>query len=117
MKTFIDDPLRVLRVIRFTQRYGLKIEDSILAAAQDPKVQSAYESKISPERIMKEMDKMFEGRNPHISVMQMNMFKILPISLKPPANIAELTPELVDNLVKDSEATANVMGALFSTLR
>jgi len=35
LKTFIDDPLRVLRVVRFTQRYGLKIEEPIIAAAQD----------------------------------------------------------------------------------
>ena len=58
-KTFVDDPLRVLRSIRFAQRFGLAYEENIFLAAQDPQVRESFESKISYERIMMEMDKMF----------------------------------------------------------
>jgi len=34
IQTFTDDPLRVLRVIRFAQRYNFKIENSIFKAAR-----------------------------------------------------------------------------------
>ena len=67
-KTFIDDPLRVLRVIRFAQRYNFKIEPSMFDAARDHRVQDTFENKLTYERIMKEMDKMFENRDPHVSV-------------------------------------------------
>ena len=80
-------------------------------------MQAAFATKISPERVLKEVDKMFEGRNPHISALQMHQFKILPIALKPPTEIAELTPERVDSLIEESVATANTMGVLLSNLK
>lgn len=68
LKTFIDDPLRVLRTIRFAQRFDLLISNDILKAAQDPKVRQAFEHKIKFERIMLEMDKIFSNKSPHISL-------------------------------------------------
>jgi tRNA nucleotidyltransferase (CCA-adding enzyme) len=38
LQTFLDDPLRVLRTIRFATRYDFKIAEDIFAAANDPKV-------------------------------------------------------------------------------
>ena len=68
LKTFVDDPLRVLRTIRFAQRFDLKISDDIYKAALDPKVRQAFEHKITFERIMLEMDKIFANKSPHISL-------------------------------------------------
>ena len=68
LKTFVDDPLRVLRVVRFAQRFGLEIAPEIFEAARDESVRVAFANKITFERIMKEMDKMFTNRNAHISV-------------------------------------------------
>lgn len=38
-QTFLDDPLRVLRTVRFASRFGLKIEDEVAAAAKDEDIQ------------------------------------------------------------------------------
>lgn len=37
-ETFLDDPLRVLRVVRFASRFGLSVEESVFAAAGDEEV-------------------------------------------------------------------------------
>lgn len=67
-KTFMDDPLRILRVVRFAQRFNLKCVDEIETAAQTKEVVESFESKLSNERILIEMDKMFAGRNAHVSI-------------------------------------------------
>ncbi|PWW79251.1 hypothetical protein C7212DRAFT_349211 [Tuber magnatum] len=53
-ETFADDPLRVLRLIRFASRLDFAI--------------SALKTKISRERIGIEIEKMFKERNPHASL-------------------------------------------------
>ena len=68
LKTFVDDPLRVLRTIRFAQRFGFKICPEIMKAALTPEVKEAFEHKITNERILKEMDKILVSREPHISI-------------------------------------------------
>ena len=68
LKTFVDDPLRVLRTIRFAQRFNLKISEDIYEAARDPKVRQAFEHKVAFERIMVEMDKIFSNYSPHIAL-------------------------------------------------
>jgi len=63
-RTFIDDPLRMLRVLRFYSRYpSAKIDDSIIQAMSNPDVQKAYDS-LAPERASKELRKMFAGEKP-----------------------------------------------------
>jgi tRNA nucleotidyltransferase/poly(A) polymerase len=54
-KTFQDDPLRILRVIRFCARFDLDPTDEVVIAAQNPNIQSAFLQKISRERIWAEM--------------------------------------------------------------
>jgi len=63
-KTFSDDPLRMLRVIRFHSRYlGSKIDPGAIEAMSDPSVQSEI-SKLSPERSSTEIIKMMYGDQP-----------------------------------------------------
>ena len=60
-QTFMDDPLRMLRVLRFYSRYdGVQIDPSVIEAFQDPDVLNMYD-KLAPERASKEVRKMMEG--------------------------------------------------------
>ncbi|KAJ3409695.1 hypothetical protein CcCBS67573_g02461 [Chytriomyces confervae] len=62
LQTFLDDPLRILRVIRFASRFGFTIEPDILEACRGSEsVRAALGSKISRERIGVEVDKMLRG--------------------------------------------------------
>eukprot|EP01107_Rhizomastix_libera_P000073 TRINITY_DN10119_c0_g1_i1.p1 TRINITY_DN10119_c0_g1~~TRINITY_DN10119_c0_g1_i1.p1 ORF type:complete len:433 (+),score=75.41 TRINITY_DN10119_c0_g1_i1:89-1387(+) len=59
LETFTDDPLRVLRTVRFMARFGFKILPEIIQAARNPAVKEAFQTKVSRERIGKEMSLMF----------------------------------------------------------
>jgi len=65
-KTFQDDPLRMLRVLRFYSRFqDATIDPSVLAALKDPKVQAFYgPPKLAPERASTEFVKMMAGAKP-----------------------------------------------------
>jgi tRNA nucleotidyltransferase (CCA-adding enzyme) len=60
--TFLDDPLRVLRAIRFSVRYNLKLHPDITEAARSDQVHEALHLKVSRERVGKELDDMLVGK-------------------------------------------------------
>lgn len=60
-QTFMDDPLRVLRLIRFASRLGFNIDPPTQACMSDPAVLVALRMKISRERVGIELDKMLKG--------------------------------------------------------
>lgn len=53
--TFIQDPLRILRAIRFAAKYNMELDPELIRAAKDPRVQKAFRDKLAHERIWKEM--------------------------------------------------------------
>lgn len=50
-ETFLDDPLRVMRALRFGARFGFELEDEVKEAASCSEVKTALGSKVSRERI------------------------------------------------------------------
>ncbi|ELA47606.2 hypothetical protein VCUG_00929 [Vavraia culicis subsp. floridensis] len=58
LKTLIDDPLRILRIIRFSVRFKFKIADGLFVAFQNEHVRTNLHKKISNERIGQEMYKI-----------------------------------------------------------
>lgn len=63
-QTFKDDPLRVLRLIRFASRLGYKIDPEAEIAMQNEDISEALKIKISHERVGTELDKMLRGPDP-----------------------------------------------------
>jgi tRNA nucleotidyltransferase/poly(A) polymerase len=62
--TFLDDPLRVLRAIRFAARLNFRLSDGVKEAASDEEVKLQLGRKISRERVGKEVDLMISGERP-----------------------------------------------------
>jgi tRNA nucleotidyltransferase (CCA-adding enzyme) len=64
LQTFIDDPLRVLRVIRFATRFNFQLDNEILLAVRNQDIRESFDKKITRERIGVEVNKMLEGPDP-----------------------------------------------------
>ncbi|KAL3658164.1 hypothetical protein V7S43_016794 [Phytophthora oleae] len=63
--TFLDDPLRVLRAVRFASRFNCTLEDNLRAAAQLEEVRVALIRKVRRERVGKELSGMLTGSAAH----------------------------------------------------
>lgn len=59
-QTFLDDPLRILRCVRFASRFNLSIESHIREAIAEDDIRTALKQKVSKERIGIEMTKMLQ---------------------------------------------------------
>lgn len=57
LQTFLDDPLRVLRLIRFASRFNFKIDDLTFDAMKKSEIRTALIHKISRERVGDEFAK------------------------------------------------------------
>ncbi|CAO3565451.1 unnamed protein product [Mortierella alpina] len=72
-ETFCQDPLRVLRCIRFAARFQFTLAEDIRLAILDPRIRQALKSKISKERIGAELEKMIDygaGRSTALGLLQ-----------------------------------------------
>jgi tRNA nucleotidyltransferase/poly(A) polymerase len=62
LETFKDDPLRVLRLVRFASRLEFYIEKETQKVMAHAEVLEALKVKISRERVGTELEKMLKGR-------------------------------------------------------
>ncbi|KAH8923675.1 hypothetical protein BT69DRAFT_142170 [Atractiella rhizophila] len=87
-ETFKDDPLRILRGIRFCSRFkGFKLDKAIEEAAKEENIRIALEQKISRERVGIELDKMLEGPSPVLALRLIEDFKLYNIVYNVPSSI------------------------------
>lgn len=63
-KTFLDDPLRVLRSIRFASQFGFTIAPETFAEMKTMPVREALKRKVVKERVGIEVFKMMKGIDP-----------------------------------------------------
>jgi tRNA nucleotidyltransferase (CCA-adding enzyme) len=73
-QTFKDDPLRVLRLIRFASRLHYVIEPETAKAMGNPEIQDVLKIKISRERVGIELEKMLKGPRPRMALELINRF-------------------------------------------
>ncbi|KAK5688466.1 CCA tRNA nucleotidyltransferase, mitochondrial [Elasticomyces elasticus] len=79
-QTFKDDPLRVLRLIRFASRLDYEIDQKALVAMRNADIQDALRRKISRERIGVETEKSLRGPDPHEAlrlVFDLNLYETI----------------------------------------
>ncbi|MCX6848310.1 MAG: HD domain-containing protein, partial [Verrucomicrobia bacterium] len=69
MQTFLDDPLRMMRLLRFHARFpGSRIDPEAEAALRDPEALQAFRQKVSRERSGPEFMGMLSGQAPASAV-------------------------------------------------
>lgn len=72
LQTFLDDPLRVLRLIRFASKFNFIIETGTLNSMKDPQIKSTLINKISRERVGVELEKILSSNNPEYGIKLIN---------------------------------------------
>ena len=97
--TFNDDPLRILRCVRFSSRFGYEIHSDIRSClcetasdggskAKNPStaelLRSALLNKVSRERFGIEVDKMLSGRDPFRALQLLSELGLYKVVFTPP---------------------------------
>lgn len=76
LQTFLDDPLRVLRLVRFASRFNFIIDQETLLAMKDPEINNSLLHKISRERVGVELEKILVGPNPQYGLRLFNYVNV-----------------------------------------
>ena len=74
--SFIEDPTRILRAIRFEQRFGFEIEPNTLTKLEEA-VEKGYLEKVTGMRIREELEKILEEPEPMNAIKRMGKLKII----------------------------------------
>ncbi|KAK8797098.1 hypothetical protein WA158_004308 [Blastocystis sp. Blastoise] len=88
--TFLDDPLRILRCVRFAGRFGFKVDDAIFNQGNDRRVRDALKEKVSDERKGLEIYTAFNYPYPsaYICMKYLYQLKLLQVVLPAYQNIS-----------------------------
>jgi poly(A) polymerase len=97
-KTFADDPLRMLRAVRFASQLGFTIHDDTLTGMQKA---ASRLSILTPERISTELTKVLESPNPSVGFAWMHKGQLLPHILPEVAALSGVD-EVEGHLHKDN---------------
>lgn len=92
-ETFLDDPLRVMRTIRFASRLQFHVAKHLFDAL-DSEVKKALATKISRERIGQELEKTLSCARPDLAMHYINELDIFSIVFKLPPTL--LLPETLN---------------------
>ena len=107
--TFRDDPLRVLRAVRFATRLGFVFDDSLRAAAADVSVATNLDSKVSRERVGIELDGMMGGARPFAAVRTLHALGLANCVFAPPKTALERLAGTLIELPLTATATSTAL--------
>jgi len=110
LRTFIDDPLRVLRVLRFFSRFpDASIDPETERAMARAEVHEAYERKLSPERGAAEVLKLFGGAKPERAALSLARAGLAPVVFRGAAGRAEA--EVASSIIARMMSAPSLAGA------
>jgi len=72
--SFVDDPTRMLRAVRFEQRFGFRIEERTLELMNEA---NTLLNKVSGDRLRHEFDLIFAEENPALVLSRLEALKLL----------------------------------------
>ncbi|KAI7857958.1 hypothetical protein BDC45DRAFT_544010 [Circinella umbellata] len=104
-ETFRDDPLRVLRCVRFASRFNFELVPELIDTVKNEVIRGALETKISRERIGIELEKMMTGPSPLYAIEMLHQLGLYKLVFEPPASITAGT-------VSDSSLAVRAVGAV-----
>ncbi|KAF2496720.1 tRNA nucleotidyltransferase [Lophium mytilinum] len=93
-QTFMDDPLRTLRLIRFASRLNYSIDPDAENSMGNDDIKKAFALKISRERIWVELEKMLNGPDPHMAMVLINRVGLYDTIFTDPSRDLPSKPEL-----------------------
>ncbi|KAI0047658.1 poly A polymerase C-terminal region-like protein [Auriscalpium vulgare] len=110
-QTFLDDPLRVIRCIRFTSRFGFQMVPELEASARDAEIQTALAQKITRERVGEEIDKMMGGRDPFRAIQLIDSLSLF-------STVFYIPPEISSTLSASPASSSKTIaaGAILHTI-
>ncbi|KAF8026687.1 hypothetical protein BT93_F3229 [Corymbia citriodora subsp. variegata] len=97
-ETFLDDPLRVLRAVRFGARFSFTLDEELKRAAASNDVKDALAAKISRERIGTEVDLMVSGNEPVKAIAYIFELQLFWVVFSLPHEHEPTLPEECDRL-------------------
>ncbi|THH17212.1 hypothetical protein EW146_g3555 [Bondarzewia mesenterica] len=103
-QTFLDDPLRVIRCVRFASRFGFGMVHELEECARDPEIQTALAQKITRERVGEEMDKMMSGHDPLRSLQLIESLSLF-------STIFHISPSIASTLSSRPAVTSTSVAA------
>lgn len=117
--TFKDDPLRILRVFRFSSRYSFKCDEAIPECIKTEEIkvkkyliifQQAFSEKISKERVGKEVEQALKHKNNLEYLNSLHNVGLWPIIFSTPNSLQEELPHeaLVEIFQNNSSLWGNV---------
>lgn len=116
-ETLMDDPLRLLRVIRFATRFRFQVEPTLMLAISDIEVDGAFRSKISRERVGKELDKILRDTHAFDGIMMLNRLRVFNLVFDIPNEVLESKNcslplhSTIETILQLYEQTANLIKA------
>ena len=94
--SFIEDPTRILRAIRFEQRFGFSIDKITSSLIKDAVTLGVFKD-ISRKRFLQELFLILKEDNPTYCIQRMNEFGIIKV-IHPELNFNEQTAKLFENI-------------------
>ncbi len=94
--SFIDDPTRILRAVRFEKRFGFKIGKHTLRLIKNS-IKLGILNRLSSKRLFTELKLILEEQDPRPCLLRLNELKILQV-IHPKLRITKEKIELLDSI-------------------
>ncbi|CAM6082922.1 unnamed protein product [Calypogeia fissa] len=114
--TFLDDPLRVCRAIRFGARFNFTLDEELKKAAASDAVRTNLENKVSRERIGHEVELMIMGNQPEKAMKHIDDLSLFS-AIFPVSKELEPDPPILENYGRLCVDALQAVTQIFAKIR